>query len=63
MLSRNTEMTLFELADEMDYILSDLFGNLIETKDEWMKICDLSYWDYFLVPRSRRAEWRQYFSD
>jgi FkbM family methyltransferase len=59
----NTEMTLFELADEMDYLLSDLFGNLIETKDDWVKICDLAYWDYFLVPRRRQAEWRQYFSD
>ena len=56
-------MTLFDLADEMDYILSDLFGNLIETKDNWVKVCDLAYWDYFLVPRSRRAEWQQYFSD
>jgi hypothetical protein len=43
--------------------IADLFGNLIETKDDWVKICDLAYWDYFLVPRSRRAEWRQYFSD
>ena len=59
----NTAMTLFELADEMDYVLSDLFGNLIETKDNWVKVCDLAYWDYFLVPRSRRAEWQQYFSD
>jgi FkbM family methyltransferase len=59
----NTAMTLFDLADAMAYTLSDLFGNLIETKDDWVKICDLAYWDYFLVPRSRRAEWRQYFSD
>jgi FkbM family methyltransferase len=57
----NTSATLFELANSMDYVLSDLFGNLIETFEEWEQICDMSYWDYFLVPRNRCPEWKQYF--
>ncbi|MGB9367756.1 MAG: FkbM family methyltransferase [Xanthobacteraceae bacterium] len=55
-------MTLFDLAADMGYVLSDLFGNLIETEREWRAICDTAYWDYFLVPTERIQDWRRYFA-
>jgi FkbM family methyltransferase len=54
-------LALFTLARDIGYVLSDLFGNLIKTEPEWLAICDLSYWDYFLVPDERVGDWRSYF--
>jgi FkbM family methyltransferase len=54
-------LTLFNLARDIGYVLSDLFGNLIETEPEWLTICDLSYWDYFLVPTERTGDWCSYY--
>ena len=50
--------TLFLTAQGFGYVISDLFGNLIESHEEWGKICDLCYWDYFLVPHEKRQFWR-----
>jgi len=58
----HTALTLFEWAREMNYIPSDVFGNLIETEGEWLAICDAMYWDYFLVPAERADDWRRYFT-
>lgn len=58
----NTAETLFVTAESLGYVLSDLFGNVIESSDEWEKICDLSYWDYFLVPNEKRRFWRAIFA-
>ena len=58
-----TALTMFECARGMNYVPSDLFGNLIETESEWLTICDNLYWDYFLVPAERTGEWSGYFSD
>ena len=57
----HTASTLFELARDLNYVPSDLFGNLIETESEWIRICDLSYWDYFLVPAERIDDWKTCF--
>lgn len=54
--------TLFITAQSFGYVISDLFGNLIESLEEWEKICDLSYWDYFLVPHEKRQFWRAIFA-
>ncbi len=58
----NQADTLFVTAQSLDYVISDLFGNLIQSRDEWLKICDLSFWDYFLVPREKRQFWRAIFA-
>ena len=54
-------MTLFNLARDWNYGISDLFGNLIETESDWLSICDLSYWDYFLIPAERVDDWMSCF--
>ena len=57
----HTALTLFTLAQELNFLISDLFGNLIETESDWLNICDLSYWDYFLVPAERIDDWKSNF--
>ena len=57
-----TNMSLFHWARERRYLLSDLFGNIVEDESEWLKVCDVSYWDYFLLPEERRDFWRAKFS-
>jgi FkbM family methyltransferase len=57
----HTAVTLFSVAADMNYVASDLFGNLIETESDWLSICDLSYWDYFLIPRERVDDWKSCF--
>lgn len=54
--------TLFLVASDFGYVVSDLFGNLIETRAEWEKICDFSYWDYFLLPGEKRPAWHAMFA-
>ena len=51
-----TAESLYDWASSVDYCLSDLWGNIVRSKSEWSYVCDLSYWDYFIVPRER-AEW------
>jgi FkbM family methyltransferase len=58
----HTSLTLFNTASGLDYLISDLFGNVIETEAEWLSICDLSYWDYFLVPAERIDDWKECFA-
>ena len=57
----HTALTLFNLAQELNYVVSDLFGNPIEAESEWVSICDLSYWDYFLIPAERLDDWKSGF--
>lgn len=49
---------LWELAQSLNYNCADIFGNIIETLDEWSGVCDQVYWDYYLVPYEKR-EWFQ----
>lgn len=53
--------SLFELANEMHYSISDLFGNIVSDREEWSQVSDQSYWDYFLVPSEKLSEWRNFF--
>jgi len=57
----HTALTLFNLARDLNYVVSDLFGNLIEAEAEWLQICDAAYWDYFLVPAERVDDWKSCF--
>ncbi len=57
----HTAMSLFEWARENSYVPSDLFGNLISTAEEWVVVCDYSYWDFFLVPAERQQDWTSLF--
>jgi hypothetical protein len=59
----HTKMTLFVLVNEIGYVISDLFGNLIRSSDAWMRICDAAYWDYMLVPVERLDYWNELFDD
>lgn len=59
----NTAETLFDSAHAHHYCLSDLFGTLIKDRAEWLQVCDVAAWDFFLVPVERQAEWQGYFSN
>lgn len=56
-----SDISLFEWAASNAYVPSDLFGNIIPTAEEWVAICDLSYWDYFLVPSEKVNWWEELF--
>jgi FkbM family methyltransferase len=51
----NSVVTLYELAEQMEYFVFDLFGNKVEDIEEWKNICDSIYWDYFLVPYTKKS--------
>lgn len=53
--------SLFDFASSIDYRLSDLFGNVVTSRDEWSEVSDQSYWDYFLVPAEKIEEWQSFF--
>jgi FkbM family methyltransferase len=57
-----TILSLFNWARERRYLLSDLFGNIVEDETEWLKVCDVSYWDYFLLPEERKDYWNARFA-
>lgn len=42
--------SLWQWAEAQDYKISDIFGNLVADNDQWHSVCDVSYWDFFLVP-------------
>ena len=48
--------TLFRLAEEFEYGLFDLFGNALATPGDWHECADNFYWDFFMAPRERGAE-------
>lgn len=55
----HTKQTLFEFAASLDYVMGDLFGAVCNDADSWERICDRSYWDWFMIPRERIGEWQQ----
>ena len=57
----NSPMSLYEWTTVHSYVPSDLFGNIILTAEEWVAICDQSYWDYFLVPSEKASWWQGLF--
>lgn len=54
-------LTLFEWSRQHRYLLSDLFGNIVEDDAEWLEVCDTSYWDFFMLPEERRDVWASKF--
>src|SRR5256884_8960730 len=56
-LFRSTARSLYETAGSLDYQIADLFGAICPNLPAWERVCDLSYWDWFLVPRERTREW------
>lgn len=48
-------VALYELAEQIDYRILDLFGNPFTTKEEWLASVDQLYWDYLLMPVERLA--------
>jgi hypothetical protein len=53
----NSWNTLFDLAARANYKLGDMFGNAVETREEWKEICDKAYWDFFMIPTEKVAQW------
>jgi FkbM family methyltransferase len=53
----HTRETLLAHCEASDYLISDLFGNIVNSKEDWLLVCDRGSWDYFLVPRERIEEW------
>jgi FkbM family methyltransferase len=49
----NTKFSLFDFAAEQRFVLADIFGNLIRTREEWDIVCDSVYWDFLLLPAER----------
>lgn len=48
-----TKDTLFDFAQENDYILYDLYLNRLSDRAQWKFACDSVYWDYFLIPKEK----------
>jgi FkbM family methyltransferase len=57
----HSALSLFEWSRQNRYLLSDLFGNIVEDESEWLEVCDVSYWDFFLLPQERRDFWSSKF--
>lgn len=53
--------SLWHWAINYGYEISDIFGNLVASNVEWNSVCDVSYWDYFLIPSEKSDEWRRIF--
>lgn len=53
--------SLWDWAMIHDYRISDLFGSLVFDQDQWHRVCDISYWDYLLVPAEKGDEWTALF--
>ncbi|CAD5926169.1 UDP-N-acetylglucosamine--peptide N-acetylglucosaminyltransferase 110 kDa subunit [Planktothrix agardhii] len=45
--------TLFLYCQKQAYVITDLFGNPIESIDIWRECVDSFYWDYYLVPQEK----------
>ena len=44
---------LYDFCYQLDYLITDVFGNQIPTRDAWAEICDTASWDYFLIPSEK----------
>jgi FkbM family methyltransferase len=53
-----TARSLYDIADSLGYHIGDLFGAVCPDCSTWERVCDLSYWDWFLVPKERVREWQ-----
>jgi FkbM family methyltransferase len=55
----HNKQSLFNMASSLGYVIGDLFGSIMIDNAEWEHVCDLAYWDWFLVPRERRLSWQK----
>ncbi len=53
-----TARSLYDIAQSLEYHIADLFGAVCPNLSTWLRVCNSSYWDWFLVPRERTHEWR-----
>jgi FkbM family methyltransferase len=53
----HTKRTLYDLAASYGYRIGDLFGSLLQSLEEWERVCDAAYWDWYLIPIEREHEW------
>jgi len=53
-----TARSLHDAATAIGYQIGDMFGAVCPDLRTWERVCDLSYWDWFLVPRERMKVWR-----
>jgi FkbM family methyltransferase len=58
----NKAASLFNLAVSMGYVIGDLFGGYCSDLATWSKVCDVAYWDWFLIPLERIDEWQSKIS-
>jgi len=49
----HNQETLFLYCQKQGYVITDLFGNPIESIDIWRECVDSFYWDYYLVPQEK----------
>jgi len=54
----HNEDTLFVYCQKQAYVITDLFGNPIESIDIWRECVDSFYWDYYLVPQEKLSLFR-----
>lgn len=52
-----SKRSLYDLAASFGYVIGDLFGGLCDSPAEWDIVCDLCYWDWYLVPQEYTGEW------
>lgn len=50
-------MTLYETATALNYCIVDLFGNPFD-REQWDNVVDRFYWDYYLIPSERTADFQ-----
>lgn len=48
--------SLYDFCEENDYLITDLWGNVMLSLEVWEKMVDSCYWDFFLVPKERICE-------
>ena len=53
-----TERSLFDFAELIDYRIGDLFGATCPDLATWLRVCNTSFWDYLLVPCEKHDEAR-----
>lgn len=58
----NQARSLYDRATHYDMVVSDMFGAIVESVEDWPKVCDVATWDFFLVPRERADAWKAAFS-
>ncbi|MEO7756832.1 MAG: FkbM family methyltransferase, partial [Dokdonella sp.] len=54
----NEMFTLFDFAEASGFAMYDLFGNRLD-REAWAIACDSIYWDFFMVPYEKEADFAQ----